>query len=378
MTPLFRRVFASALFFLFATLASAQAVPPPPIAARAWLLYDYSSAQVIAQDKADERMEPASLTKLMTAYLTFSALRAKRLTEDQGVPVSVKAWKTSGSKMFIAPDKPVTVGELIRGMIVQSGNDACVALAEAVAGSEESFAALMNREAARLGMRNTHFVNATGLADPEHYTTAHDLSLLAAAIVRDFPEYYPLYSTREYTYNKITQANRNRLLAIDTSVDGIKTGHTDNAGWCLISSARRDGRRLISVLLGAKSDNDRAEESRKLLNYGFQIYEGVKVQAAGVAMAEPEVFKGQAKSVKVGFTRDLMITLPRGQADKLKKTVSLKQPLVAPLKNGAQVGTLRIELEGRTLGDYPIQTLEAVEEGGLFGRLVDSVRLRLK
>jgi D-alanyl-D-alanine carboxypeptidase (penicillin-binding protein 5/6) len=250
--------------------ATAEVIPPPQVDARAWLLVDHESGKVLAESRPDERVEPASLTKLMTAYLTFKALKNDQLKPNQVVPVSVKAWKTGGSKMFIAPDKPVTVDELIRGMIIQSGNDACVALAEAIAGSEEAFAQMMTREAQRLGMTGTAYRNSTGLTEEGHYTTARDLALLARAMIHDFPEYYPLYSTLDYTYNNIKQGNRNRLMTMDASVDGIKTGHTDAAGWCLVSSAKRDGRRVLSVLLGAPSENGRIESSRALINYGFQ------------------------------------------------------------------------------------------------------------
>ncbi len=253
-------------------------VAPQPalsVAAKSYILTDFQSGQTLASQNVHERVEPASLTKLMTAHVVFSALQQKRITLTQVVPVSERAWRTQGSRMFIEPNRPVTVDELMRGMIVQSGNDACIALAEAVAGSESAFVQMMNKEAGRLGMKNTRFANSTGLPDPEHYTTARDLALLAAAMIRDFPEYYPLYSLREYTYNKITQPNRNRLLWLDPNVDGLKTGHTDAAGYCLITSAKRGDRRLISVVMGAASDNTRTMESQRLLNHGFQFYDTV-------------------------------------------------------------------------------------------------------
>ena len=247
-----------AFLLLLPALAFADAPPPPPIAAKAWLLYDVTSAQVISSANPHERVEPASLTKLMTAYLAFSALRQKTLRPEQVVPVSERAWKAPGSRMFIEPKKPVKVEELLHGMVTQSGNDACIALAEAIAGSEEAFVQMMNREAQRLGMKSTGFTNSTGLSDPKHYSTAYDLGLLAAALIRDFPEYYPLYALREYRYNNINQPNRNRLLWLDPNVDGMKTGYTENAGFCLIASAKRGTRRLLSVVLGASSDNARA------------------------------------------------------------------------------------------------------------------------
>src|SRR5574343_429923 len=295
-------------------------VSPPAVAAKAWLLMDYGSGQVLASQNPDERIEPASLTKLMTAYLTFSAVKGGSLTLDQVIPVSEKAWKTSGSRMFVQPGRPVTVHELMHGMIIQSGNDACVALAEAIAGSEEAFAQLMNKEAARLGMKNTHFENATGLPHPSHLTTVRDLSILATAIIRDFPEFYPIYSIKEYTYNKIKQPNRNRLLFIDPTVDGVKTGHTDSAGYCLIASAKRNDRRLLSVVVGTASDSVRAQESQKLLNWGYLAYD----------------------TVKAGFLSYFVLCLPNGDAAKLKPNVISHQPLMAPLAKGQAIGTLQL------------------------------------
>jgi len=268
---LLRQLLPFALSLFLASPALAQQLPvPPTLAAKSWLLLEMGSGQVLTAEKPDERLEPASLTKLMTAYLTFAALQKKTITLEQSLPVSQKAWKTGGSKMFVRVDTQVPVDDLIKGMIVQSGNDACVTLAEGIAGSEENFAQMMNREAQRLGMKSSSFTNSTGLPDPNLYTTAHDLSLLAGALIRDFPEYYKkYYSMKEFRYNNITQPNRNRLLYIDPSVDGVKTGHTEAAGYCLISSAIRDKRRLLSVVLGTKSDSARASESLKLLNWGF-------------------------------------------------------------------------------------------------------------
>ena len=268
----------------------------PPIAARSFLLLDYHSQQTLAGKTPDERIEPASLTKLMTAYLTFAALKEKKIQLTQNVPVSDRAWKAEGSRMFIEPKKPVTVEELMRGMIVQSGNDACIALAELIAGSEEAFAQTMNAQAQRLGMKNTSFMNSTGLPNPQHYSTAQDLALLAIAIIRDFPEYHPLYAMKEYRYNNITQANRNRLLWSDPTVDGMKTGYTENAGYCLITSAKRGERRLISVVVGAASESARATESQKLLNYGFQYYDSVKLYEKNQAVASLPIWKGASNS----------------------------------------------------------------------------------
>jgi len=372
--------FLRALFLLLApALLYAQQVPsPPPLAAKAYVLADYNSGQVLVAQNPQQRIEPASLTKLMTAYVTFNALKQKTLRPDQIVPVSARAWKSEGSRMFIEPNRPVSVEELLKGMIVQSGNDACIALAEAVAGSEEVFAQMMNREAQRLGMKNTNFVNSTGLPHPQHYTTGHDLSLLAMAIVRDFPEYYPLYSLKEYRYNNITQSNRNRLLWADPTVDGMKTGYTENAGYCLITSARRGPRRLISVVLGTNSESGRATESQKLLNYGFQFYDTVRLYEKNHPVSTVKVWKGGANQVKAGFPYDMYLSIPKGVADKLKATVETQQPLLAPIAAGQKIGVLRVELEGKPYGEFPVVALEEVGIAGIFGRGWDSLRLLLK
>jgi D-alanyl-D-alanine carboxypeptidase (penicillin-binding protein 5/6) len=274
--------------------------------------------------------------------------------------------------------KPVTVDELIHGVIIQSGNDACVALAELIAGSEELFAQMMNREAQRLGLTNTHFMNATGLPDPQHYTTARDLSVLAAAIIRDFPEYYPIYSQKEYTYNRITQANRNRLLYLDPTVDGMKTGHTDSAGYCLVATAKRGPRRLLSVVLGTASDNLRAQESHKLLNFGFQFYDTVQLYRKDQAVSQFRVWKGSQNTVKAGFPYDFTLSLPRGLSSHLKASLVSQQPLVAPIAQGARIGTLKLTLDDKPWADYPIQALEPVPVAGFFGRMWDTIRLWLQ
>ncbi len=363
---------------LLPAFAFADAPPPPPIAAKAWLLYDFTSAQAIVSANQHERLEPASLTKLMTAYLAFAALKQKTLTLDQVVPVSERAWKAPGSRMFIEPRKPVKVEELLHGIITQSGNDACIALAEAVAGSEDGFVQMMNREAQRLGMKQTNFTNASGLPDPKHYSTAYDLTLLAAALIRDFPEYYPLYSLREYRYNNITQPNRNRLLWLDPNVDGMKTGHTENAGFSLIASAKRGPRRLLSVVLGANSDNGRAQESLKLLNHGFQFYDSVKLYDKGQAVSTLEVLKGAENRLKAGFLSDFYVSVPRGLADQLKADLVSLQPLVAPIGVGEKVGTVKVMLQNKLLGEYPVVALEHVAIAGFFGRAWDSMRLWFK
>lgn len=351
------------------------AVPPPPIAAKAYVLLDALSGQTLVAQNADEPREPASLTKLMTAYVVFRALGDKELVPSQMVSVSQKAWKAEGSRMFIEPRKAVSIDELLRGEIVQSGNDAAIALAEAAAGSEEAFVERMNREAARLGMKSTHFVNATGLPSPRHVSTAADLAKVAAAIVRDFPQYYPLYGLKEYRYNNITQPNRNRLLWTDPFVDGMKTGFTDAAGYCLVASARRGPRRLISVVLGAASDAGRAIESQKLLNYGFQFYDTVQLYQTGQPVSTLKVWKGATDSVPAGFVADQYITLPKGQAGKLKLTMEAVEPLIAPVASGQRVGVVKVTLEDKPMGEYPLMALAAVEPAGFFGRLWGTVRL---
>ena len=374
---LFRQIFLIALSLFFAAQALAQQLPvPPALAAKSWLLLEMGSGQVLTSENQDDRLEPASLTKLMTAYLTFSALHKKTITIDQTLPVSEKAWRTGGSKMFVRVDTQVPVDDLIKGMIVQSGNDACVTLAEGIAGSEENFAQMMNREAQRLGMKNTSFTNSTGLPDPQLYTTAHDLSLLAGALIRDFPEEYKkYYSMKEFRYNNITQPNRNRLLYIDATVDGVKTGHTDAAGYCLISSALRDKRRLLSVVLGTKSDSARASESLKLLNWGFITYDAVTVFSKDQEVASLRVWKGMQNQVKAGFTADFMIAVPKGFAEKVKSDFVAEQRLIAPIEAGQKLGLLKVSVDGRPYGEYPVVALEAVPLAGFFGRLIDTIRL---
>jgi serine-type D-Ala-D-Ala carboxypeptidase (penicillin-binding protein 5/6) len=373
------RSFLTLLVVFFWISAKAAAPQPPSVIGKSWMVGDLSSGQVIAAQRVDERFEPASLTKLMTAYVVFVALRERKLALDQQVNVSARAWKAPGSRMFIEPRRPVTVDELIRGMVVQSGNDACIALAEAVAGNEEVFVQMMNREAARLGMKNTKFTNASGLPDAQHYSTAQDLYTLAAALIRDFPkEYAQYYPQKEFRYNNITQPNRNRLLWIDPSVDGVKTGHTDAAGYCLIASSNRAGRRLLSVLLGSTSEATRAQESLKLLNWGYQFFDSVKLYGAGTPVRSLEVWKGAARTVKVGVGNDLFVTIPKGDADKLTAELVSQQPLVAPLAKGQRVGTVRVTHDGKAFGEFPLITLEPVAGAGFFRRTWDTLRLWLK
>lgn len=357
---------------------AAPAQPPLPsfnVAAKAWLLIDAASGQPLAAAHENDRVEPASLTKLMTAYLSFAAIKEGALKPEQTVPVSEKAWRSPGSRMFIEPKRPVTVDELLQGMIVQSGNDACVALAEAISGSEEAFVQRMNLEAKRLGLNDTHFVNATGLPDPQHYSTASDLAKLAQAIIRDFPDFYPLYSRKQFTYNKITQPNRNRLLWLDPTVDGVKTGHTESAGYCLIASGKRGPRRLISVVLGADSDGLRAQESQRLLNHGFQNFDAVRFYDAGQAISKLKVYKGAQSLVEAGFIDGLILSLPKGMAERMKVQLTSRQPLLAPVQRGQQVGSLTLSLDGETWGEFPVVALKPVPTAGIVGRAWDSLML---
>ena len=367
-------------FLLICNFAwAAQVAPPPALAVKAYLLQDFNSGNFIASYKKDERVEPASLTKIMTAYVIFDAIQHGHLKLDQTLPVSEKAWKIEGSKMFIEPNKPVTVDELLHGMITQSGNDASIALAEGVAGSEEQFAEMMNKQAAKLGLSSTHFMNATGLPDNNHYTTANDLALLAIALIRDFPlEYRRLYSVKEYTYNKITQPNRNRLLWLDANVDGMKTGHTDTAGYCLIASSKRGNSRLVSVVLGAVTEAMRASESQKLLNYGFQFYESTLIYRQSQTINTLRVYKGQDKAVAATINKDFYLTLPKGDYARVKAHMTSQQPLIAPIKAGQEIGKISFSLDGKIINQQKLVAAKAIEEAGFFGRILDSIRLLIQ
>ncbi|MFT5589829.1 MAG: D-alanyl-D-alanine carboxypeptidase (penicillin-binding protein 5/6) [Bradyrhizobium sp.] len=361
--------------------ASAQTMPAPVVAAKSWLLLDTTSGQVLTSQDPGMRIEPASLTKIMTAYVTFKAIEEKRLTLDQMVKVSVRAWKVdpSSSKMFIDPATPVSIDDLLHGLMVQSGNDAAVALAEAVAGTEEAFVVLMNREAKRMGLTNTQFGNPHGLPSQDNYSTAQDLSRLAAFVITDFPEFYKIDSVKSFTYNKITQPNRNRLLWLDPTVDGMKTGHTEAAGYCMIASAKRPNgsgeRRLISVVLGTTSDQSRTQESQKLLNWGFQNFDTIKLYGKDQPVETPQIWKGSGKTIKIGFTRDIYVTVPRGVAGKMKPLLERKDPLVAPIALHSTVGMMKMMVDGKSIAEFPIVALESVTEAGIFGRAWDSIRL---
>lgn len=350
-------------------------VPAPTLAAKAWLTLDANSGQVITAQNVDDAVEPASLTKIMSAYVVFDAIENGRLSLDQKVNVSEKAWKTEGSRMFIKPGMDVTVDQLLQGVIVQSGNDATVALAEAVAGSESAFAALMNEEAARQGLTGTHFENSSGLPGPQHLTTVHDLAIMAKNLVTRFPKYLHYYSQKEYTFNNIKQHNRNRLLWSDPSVDGLKTGHTQSAGYCLVSTAMRDGRRVISVLVGAPSDAARSESSLKLLNWSFQNFDTVKLFDNEKPAVNARVWEGEAESVALGALSDTWVTVPRGKAQDVKPVAQYTQPLIAPLTKGTKVGTLSLSLDGKVLQQEPLYILADVPQAGFLGRVYDKVRL---
>jgi D-alanyl-D-alanine carboxypeptidase (penicillin-binding protein 5/6) len=367
--------------------AAAQTVPQPPeVAARSYLLLDVTANQLLAAKDIDSPVEPASLTKLMTQYLVFDALRSRKIDLKQTLPVSVRAWKMPGSRMFIDPKMQVPVDDLIKGMIVQSGNDATMALAEGVGGTAEHFVQLMNEQAKALGMKSTTYKNPEGLTEAGHTTTARDLSILATRLMQDFPEYLHYYSIKKYRYPGTPAANdtnRNLLLFRDPTVDGLKTGHTDAAGYCLIATARRDfpnlsGRRLLSIVLGTASDNARANESQKLLNWGYTAFEGVKLFDANQAVATPSVWKGKDNTLKLGRPQPIVVAVPSGSAGRIKTEVSRPDPLVAPFAKGQQVATLKVSLADQPLAEVPLVALEAVEQAGVLGRAWDAIRLWIK
>ncbi len=367
----------AALAVLFACVAhSAVPVPQPPqLNARGYLLVDHVSGRIIAERNADERLEPASITKLMTAYAVFHALHDGKLKLEDGVTISPKAWKAEGSRTFVQVGTQVPVEVLIQGMIVQSGNDATIALAERVGGNEETFASLMNGYAKQLGMRSSNFENSTGLPGPQHYTTARDIAILARAIIREFPQYYRWYSQHDFTWNNIKQSNRNGLLYRDPSVDGMKTGHTESAGYCLVTSAKRDDMRLVSVVLGTPSIRAREDASQALINYGFSFYETKKVYSAGRKLGATKVWKAEDSPADVGIRNDLYITVPRGQAAKLRGTITLTPNLIAPVPSATAVGELQVLLDDTVIARRPLHPLKNVERGGLWRRAVDSVWL---
>ncbi len=388
-----------ALAFALSLAAGAQTPQPPEIAARSYLLMDVTSGQVLAEKDAQSSVEPASLTKLMTAYLVFDALRSKKITLAQALPVSVRAWKMEGSRMFIDPKMQVPVEDLIKGMIVQSGNDATVALAEGVGGTVEQFVKLMNDQAKALGMTATGYRNPEGLTEAGHTTTARDLSILASRLMKDFPEYVGYYAIKKYRYQGTPASNdnnRNLLLYRDPSVDGLKTGFTEAAGYCMIVTAKRDfpnlvqvgapagsieangGRRLLSVVLGAASENARANESQKLVNWGYTAFEAVKLFDANQPVVTPAVWKGTAATVKLGRAQPVIVTVPAGSAGKITTQIARPDPLVAPFSKGQTVGTLKVLAGEQVVAELPLLALEDVPQAGLMGRAWDAIRLWIK
>ncbi|HOY37007.1 D-alanyl-D-alanine carboxypeptidase family protein [Piscinibacter sp.] len=367
----------------------AQAPQPPEIAAKSYLLLDVTSNQVLAERNADAPADPASLTKLMTAYVVFSAIRDKKISEDQILPVSLRAWeerKGGGSLMFIEPRSTPTVSDLLRGMIVNSGNDASVALAEGVGGTLPTFIEMMNRQAQAFGLKNTVFKNVTGLTEPGHHSSARDLAVIASRIIKDFPDFYPIYSTRKYRFEGApasNENNRNVLLQRDPTVDGMKTGYTEAAGYCLIASAQRDfpngKRRLISVVLNTTSMDARANESQKLLNWGYAAWDAVRLFEPGKAIATPQVWKGKLNEAKLGVEAGVFVTVPKGEGSKLVTKIERTDPLVAPLAKGQKVGVLKVATPaGLAVAEVPLVVLEAVDEAGIFGRAWDAIRLWIK
>jgi len=372
-----KRAFAILAAFV-SVQCGAQPLTPPPIAARAFIVVDLLSGQTLAAANENDRFEPASLTKLMTAYVAFSAMREGKVGAATAVKPSAEAAKSEGARMFLVAGNPVTVGELLNGMIVDSGNDAAVALAEAIGGSEAAFVESMNRQAQRLGLANTHFANASGRPAPDHRSSARDLATLASAVIRDFPEHYSLYAQKEFAYNGITQSNRNRLLWSDPTVDGMKTGFTEAAGYCLVASARRGERRLVAVVLGAQSEMLRATEGQKLLNFGFQAYETRRLYRKGESVARPAVYKGTKDAVALGFDHDIWLTMPRSRFEGIAATLETRQPFVAPLAAGQKAGIMKLTRDKTPVAEIPVVALEEVPVAGFLSRGWDTLRLLFK
>lgn len=368
-------VFSLCLMGLISTTQASLIPTAPTIKARAYALLDFHSGHFLAQKNISERVEPASLTKMMTAYVVMHEIENGGIKLDDETVISEKAWRMKGSRMFIKVDTKVSVEELLLGMIIQSGNDASVALAEHTAGSEDSFATLMNKYAEQLGMTNSHFVNSTGWPDKEHYTTVADLAILSRALINDFPEHYALYKIKNYTYNDIPQFNRNRLLWVDERVDGIKTGHTESAGYCLISSALKNDMRLIAIVVGTKSERARETASRKLLNYGFRFFETFRLHAANAPLTDMRIWKGEKESVPLGLTKTLFITTPRGKRNKIKAYMNVDATIVAPITKGQIYGKVEVKLGDELVAERSLVALEDVEEGGFWRRTVDNIKL---
>lgn len=376
-----QRLFAAfALLCTFNAWASNALPSPPQLAAKSYVLMDHASGKVLVENNGDQRLPPASLTKLMTAYIATLEIRKGKIGEQDLVPISEHAWRTGGaasggSTMFLPLNSQVTVSDLLHGIIIQSGNDASIAIAEYIAGSEDAFADMMNETAEKLGMKNSHFMNATGLPHPEHYSSAHDMAILARAIILEDPEHYAIYAQKEFLWNNIKQGNRNLLLYRDKTVDGLKTGHTEEAGFCLVASAVREGARMITSVFGTANESARAAETQKLLTYGFRFFETKTFYQKGAELAKAQVWKGATREVKAGLASDLSLTLPKGQLAKLQASMSLNPQLVAPIKQGDVIGSVQVKLGEEVVHSAELVALEAVEEGGFFRRLWDGIRL---
>ena len=369
-------VYALLLMFTGNVLAQTVLIPAPPqVAGSSYLLMDPKSGHILMENNSAERLPPASLTKMMTAYIVERELDEGRIAMKDMVPISVKAWKTEGSRTYVREGTRVAVEDLLRGVVIQSGNDASVALAEYIAGSEDAFVDIMNQQAQLLGMQNTSFENATGLPSPNHYSTAHDLALLAQAIINDYPENYPLYAEKHFTFNNIRQPNRNSLLWRDESVDGLKTGHTEEAGYCLVASAKRDDTRFIAVVMGARSSESRSQEVQKMLNYGFRYYQTERLFSAGQELIQSPVWGGVANNLSVGVLEHVNVTIPRGVRDQLESTIDLGSVVKAPISIGDELGRVKIAFQGEVLVDRPVLALVDVPEGGFVKRIWDSVKL---
>jgi D-alanyl-D-alanine carboxypeptidase (penicillin-binding protein 5/6) len=373
------------LFGLQVTLFQAQAEnaeiaipPPPPIAATAYILQDYHTGKIIAENNADARLAPASLTKIMAVYVVFKELSNGHLHLDDNATISEKAWRSPGSRMFLELGNQVKVEDLLKGVIIQSGNDASVALAEHVAGDETTFADMMNQHAARLGMTNTHFKNSDGLPMEDHYTSARDLAILTTALIREFPDYYRWFSQKDFTFNKIVQQNRNMLLSRDESVDGVKTGFTDDAGYCLVASALREDMRLISVVMGARSANARANYNQSLLNYGFRFFESHRLYQGKAPLTEPRIWKGASKTIPLGLGEDLYVTIPRRQYNDLKAVITVDKKIIAPVKEGDKLGSVKVNLKNELIADKDLVALKSIDRGNIFQRLYDSVMIMIE
>ena len=381
MNPLQNRLVLFLFTMLYLAFASAlQAAPlpvpkPPSTGAKAFIIQDFNSGEILAENKSNESVEPASITKLMTAYVIFNELASGNIALHDMVIISKKAWRTPGSRMFVEVDTQVSVEDLLQGIIIQSGNDATVAMAEYIAGSEDTFAAMMNRHAEEIGLIGSHFVNSTGLPDSDHYMTAADIARLASLLISKYPEYYKWYSQKEFTYNKITQYNRNKLLWRNTGVDGLKTGHTDNAGYCLATSAEKDGMRLITVVLGSKTKNARIDATQALLNYGFRFFETHMLYASDTRLADTRVWKGNTESVALGLNRALYVTIPRGQYDSLDASMSINSRITAPVSSGATLGVVQVKLDDSIIVEQELVSLNAIGEGSFWQRISDEALL---